>query len=114
MAIGSKCETIYSWSFNLGADAVTETGGKATHENRDETKANRVNYANGEYFTICVNGKKGNLGDTPASDNASYIQIALDKALAAGDKILFTGYTNKDEEKTANLYIRFVDDSKAT
>ncbi len=113
MAIGANAETIYSWS-STGADAVTETGGKATHENRDETKANRVNYANGEYFTICVNGKKGNLGDTPASDNASYIQIALDKALAAGDKILFTGYVNKEGEYKGNLYIRFVDDSKTT
>lgn len=107
-----NAETLYSWS-STGADEVTEVGGKATHEHGSD--ATRVNYANSGYYTICLNGKKGNIDDEAASANAGYIQIALNQALAADDNILITAYITKNNASAkGNAYIRFVDDSSAT
>lgn len=105
---GSSSEggLIYSWEG--GADGATEVGGKATYENgeTDETKY-RVNYKNGEYYTICINGKKGNIDDAAGSANGGYILITLDQALQAEDNIELTGYINKNESKEASIYFQF-------
>ncbi len=105
---GSSSEggLIYSWEG--GADGATEVGGKATYENgeTDETKY-RVNYKNGEYYTICINGKKGNIDDAAGSANSGYILITLDQALQAEDNIELTGYINKNESKEASIYFQF-------
>lgn len=109
LAASASAADVYSWS-SVGPEAtdVTEFGGVATHENGDPSKAYRVNYANAEFYTICLNGKKGNMGEDP-SDNASYIQIALDQPLEAGCSLELSGYLNKGEEKTANAYVVFLD-----
>ncbi len=105
---GSSSEggLIYSWEG--GADGATEVGGKATYENgeTDETKY-RVNYKNGEYYTICINGKKGNINDEAGSANGGYILITLDQELQAEDNIELTGYINKNESKEASIYFQF-------
>ena len=99
--------TIYSWEG--GAEGATETGGKATYENgeTEETKY-RVNYKNGDYYTICVNGKKGNMNDAAGTANGGYILITLDQELKADDTIEMTGYINKnDATKEASIYFLF-------
>lgn len=105
---GSSSEggLIYSWEG--GADGATEVGGKATYENgeTDETKY-RVNYKNGEYYTICINGKKGNINDEAGSANGGYILITLDQELKADDAIELTGYITKNESKQASIYFLF-------
>ncbi|MCM1296756.1 MAG: hypothetical protein NC311_14555 [Muribaculaceae bacterium] len=109
LAASASAADVYSWS-SVGPEAsdVTEFGGKATHENGDPEKANRVNYKNADYYTICLNGKKAEMGGAP-SDNASYIQIALDQPLEAGCTLELSGYLNKGEEKVANAYVVFLD-----
>ena len=96
--------TIYSWEG--GADGATETGGKAEWLN-GTGDASRLNYKNGDYYTMCLNGKKANVNDTEASNNASKIVITLDQALAEGDEIAFTAYLTKNESKKASAYILF-------
>lgn len=97
---------IYSWEG--GADGATEVGGKATYENgeTDETKY-RVNYKNGEYYTICINGKKGNINDAAGTANGGYILVNLDQELKADDAIELTGYITKNESKQASIYFLF-------
>lgn len=96
----------YSWEG--GADGATESGGKATYENgeTDETKY-RVNYKNGDYYTICINGKKANIDDAAGTANGGYILITLDQELQAGNRIELTGYINKNESKEASIYFQF-------
>ncbi|MCM1163956.1 MAG: hypothetical protein NC339_06895 [Muribaculaceae bacterium] len=106
MAFSASATDVYSWKSDAGT--VTEVGGKATHENGDPSKANRVNYANADNYTICLNGKKADMGGDP-SDNAGYIQIALDQPLEAGCTLELAGYLNKGEEKSANAYVVFLD-----
>ncbi len=96
--------TIYSWEG--GADGATETGGTAAWVN-GAGDASRLNYKNGDYYTMCLNGKKANLNDTEASNNASKMVITLDQAVAEGDEIAFTAYINKNESKKASAYILF-------
>ncbi len=95
---------IYSWEG--GADGATETGGTAAWVN-GAGDASRLNYKNGDYYTMCLNGKKANLNDTEASNNASKMVITLDQAVAEGDEIAFTAYINKNESKKASAYILF-------
>ena len=107
-ATGGATESgvIYSWESPEGT--VIETGGSATYENgeTDESKY-RVNYANAGYYTICVNGKKGNMGDAAGSANGGYILVTLDNELKADDAIALTGYINKNESKEASIFFQF-------
>ncbi len=103
---------IYSWEG--GEAGATEVGGKAVYMSGPEG-SDRVNYLNAGNYTLCLNGKKANMG-TEASNNGGYIEITLDKALEADDAIEITGYLNKSESKEANIYFVFengdpVDDS---
>ena len=104
-------ETLYSWESPDGTPV--ESGGKAAYVNGVEP--NRLNYPNGDYYTMCLNGKKGNINDATASVNAGAIQITLDKPLAAGDKISITGYINKNATgKAASAYILYSNDANQT
>lgn len=107
-ATGGATESgvIYSWESPEGT--VIETGGSATYENgeTDPTKY-RVNYANAGYYTICVNGKKGNMGDAAGSANGGFILVTLDSELKADDAIALTGYINKNESKEASIFFQF-------
>ena len=107
VTLSASAETvIYSWESPEGT--AIEVGGKATHENGAADAPNRVNYSNASYYTICLNGKIGNIEAEAGEKNADYIKIALDNALNADDQISITAYLNKGEEKTANVAIRFV------
>lgn len=95
--------TLYSWESPEGT--VAETGGTATMMNAPADAPNRVNYLNGTYYTISLNGKYGNMNDATASANSTYIQIALDETLQAGDSIWITAYQNKGTDAEASPYI---------
>ena len=98
--------TIYSWE---STGTAVETGGKATYENgeTDESKY-RVNYKNGDYYTICINGKKANMDDAPGTANGGYILVTLDNELKTDDAIELTGYITKNEAgKEASIYFLF-------
>lgn len=84
----------YSWSSPEGT--VMEKGGTATMKNAPADAANRVNFADGDYHTICLNGKKGNMNDKNPSEKSTYIEIAFKSALVAGDSIYVTAYRTKD------------------
>ena len=97
---------IYSWE---STGTAVETGGKATYENgeTDETKY-RVNYKNGDYYTISINGKKANMDDAPGTANGGYILVTLDNELKTDDAIELTGYLNKNAAgKEASIYFLF-------
>ena len=93
---------IYSWESPAGE--VIEAGGTIAYVNGD---GDRLNYKNGDYYTICLNGKKANLNDETASANAGHMVITLNKALEEGDVIAMTAYINKNESKKASAYIVF-------
>lgn len=95
---------VFSWE---GAEAgATVTGGTATYMSGPEG-TDRVNYKNADYYTLSINGKKGNMG-TEASNNGGYIQIDLNQELAADDAIEMTGYINKNEAgKEASIFFQF-------
>ena len=93
---------IYSWESPAGE--VIEAGGTIAYVNGD---GDRLNYKNGDYYTICLNGKKANLNDETASANAGHMVITLNKALEEGDVIAMTAYINKSESKKASAYIVF-------
>ena len=86
---------IYSWQGAAGGAA--EKGGVATGHGACE---GRVNYANGDYYTLSVSGKKANI-------DTDYILITLDKPLEANDKLEITAYRNKDTDANGTLYILF-------
>ena len=96
-------ETIYSWESPEGTPI--ETGGTAAYVNGSGD--NRVNYKNGDYYTICLNGKKANVNDTEPSTNAGKVVITLDNELAAGDVITLTAYITKNESKKSSAYFIF-------
>lgn len=107
-----NAQIVYSWS-STGAEAsnVTETGGTATMKAGDGSSGDRVNYLNAvngtNNYTICLNGKKGNIGDN--SKNGYYIEIALNEALKGGEVIAFTGYCAKEsaDPVKASIYMDF-------
>ena len=104
---GLKIEPIegidYSWESPKGNPI--EWGGTIAYVNGD---GNRLNYQNGGYYTICLNGKKANINEETPSTNAGKMVITLDKALAAGDTIAYTAFINKDATgKKASPYIIF-------
>ena len=95
---------IYSWESPDGTPI--EVGGTAKFYNGDtdvsSTAApdNRVNYANKpingddvtQYYTLRL--------DKAVNYSAEHVRIALDNALAEGDKIKITAYYTKNQEKT--------------
>ena len=93
---------IYSWESPEGTPI--EKGGTIAYVNGD---GNRLNYAQGGYHTICLNGKKDNLKDEAPSANAGHMVITLDNVVAAGDTIAYTAFLNKDESKKASPYFVF-------
>ena len=100
----------YSWSSSSDG-VVTEVGGKAVTEMATDERVNYpVTVAGVNYYTICLNGKVGNINDA-AVDNSkntsARIVITLNNALAKGDKISLTGFLNKNEEKSASAAIVF-------
>jgi len=92
----------YSWESPEGEPI--EWGGTIAYVNGD---GDRLNYKNGDYYTICLNGKKANLDEETPSANAGKMVITLDKAVAEGDTIAYTAYINKNESKKASPYILF-------
>jgi hypothetical protein len=97
----------YSWESPAGE--VIEQGGTIAYVNGD---GDRLNYKNGDYYTICLNGKKDNLDDETASANAGHMVITLDNALQEGDAIAMTAFVNKNESKKASAYIVFENGTK--
>ena len=90
---------IYYWEGKSGG--ATERGGTAISVDKDgnATTGNEdVNYPNSTYYTFRVQGK---------SDYSNpYIKITTDEAVKTGDKITFTGYINKNQEKDAALLMK--------
>lgn len=100
---------IYFWESPEGT--VVEKGGKMEYLNGDGS-SDRLNYANANYHTICLNGKYGEMGKDP-SNNASYMMLTLDQALQTGDVIEITGYRNKNADgKNATIYFLFENGSE--
>jgi hypothetical protein len=101
VAVGVKAQTtLYSWESPDGA--VVQTGGTITYVNGD---GDRINYKNGNYYTICLNGKKDYINDATPSANAGHMEISLDEALQEGDEINITAYINKNSSSKASAYI---------
>ena len=94
--------TLYCWQSVEGTPF--EYGGTISYENGD---GNRLNYKNGDYYTICLNGKKGNMNDATPSANAGYMLVTLDKALSEGDVIEMTAYINKNSSAKASAWFEF-------
>lgn len=96
--------TLYSWESPDGTPV--ETGGTIVYTNGE---GDRLNYKNvvGDvtYYTICLNGKKGNINDAAASANAGHMVLTLDEALQEGDEINITAYINKTSSSKASAYI---------
>ena len=102
--VGGDSNVIYSWESPEGTPV--EKGGKMEYLNGDGS-SDRLNYANANYHTICLNGKYGEMGKDP-SNNASYMMLTLDQALQTGDVIEITGYRNKNADgKNATIYFLF-------
>ena len=106
-APAAEAATIYSWESPEGT--VNQTGGTIAYVNGDTSGGDRVNYLHIETnnYTICLNGKKNNITDGTASQNAGRMDVTLDEALAAGDVITITAYIYKDESKQSSAYIIF-------
>ena len=91
---------LYSWEGN--AEGAIQTGGtaSATDAGGTDTSADDININNGSYYVMRVRGAK---------DFSSFvINVALDKALKAGDKIAITAYRNKNETgKATGALLKF-------
>lgn len=97
---------IFSWVSPDGT--VQEIGGTVVEVNGTDAAKPRVNYANGGYYTICLNGKKGNINDAAGETTATHALITLDQALQDGDSIYVTAYRNKgDESKKSSIYFLY-------
>ena len=94
---------LYSWESPDGT--VVETGGTATYENGNDPS--RLNYSQEGYFTMCLNGKKANIGDTEASANAGHMLITLNEELKEGDEIAITAFTKKTSASKSSAYVVF-------
>lgn len=109
MAMSVNAQTvIYSWESPEGTPI--QSGGTIAYVNGD---GDRLNYANGGYHTICLNGKKANLNDASASANAGKMVVTLDQALAAGDIISFTAYVNKNASAESGAYVLYSNGQEA-
>jgi len=105
MAASSYADTQVAYSWSSPEGTVIEQGGTIAYVNGD---GDRLNYIQGSYWTVCLNGKKGNLNDEAASANAGHMVITLDEALKEGDKISMTGFRNKNADgKKATVYMLF-------
>ncbi len=93
---------VYSWESPEGTPI--ETGGKIAYVNGD---GDRLNYKNGDYYTICLNGKKANLNDEAASANAGHMVVTLDNPLKENDVIAITAYITKNSSAKSSAYIVF-------
>ena len=97
---------IFSWVSPDGT--VQEIGGTVVEVNGTDAAKPRVNYANGGYYTICLNGKKGNINDAAGDATATHALITLEQALQEGDSIYVTAYRNKgDESKKSSIYFLY-------
>ena len=94
---------LYSWESPDGT--IVETGGTATYENGNDPS--RLNYSQKGYFTMCLNGKKGNIADTDGSSNAGYMLITLNEELKEGDEIAITAFTSKTSASKSSAYVVF-------
>ena len=94
---------LYSWESPDGT--IVETGGTATYENGNDPS--RLNYSQEGYFTMCLNGKKANIGDTEASANAGHMLITLNEELKEGDEIAITAFTKKTSASKSSAYVVF-------
>lgn len=97
--------TVYHWQSDNGT--VTEYGGTISYENGDGSS--RLNVTTGGYYTITINGKKGNIDDA-ASANAGHMDIKLKDGATfkAGDIITMTACKNNgDASKLATPFFRF-------
>ena len=92
----------YSWESPAGEPI--QWGGTIAYVNGD---GDRLNYKNGDYWTICLNGKKANVNDEAPSANAGHMEVTLDQPLNEGDVIEITAYVNKNESKKSSAYILF-------
>lgn len=97
----------YSWESPKGA--MCEKGGVITYENGE---GDRLNYQQAGYYTICLNGKKANMGADPASANSGYMLVTLDQPVQEGDVIRMSAFLNKNASKTASAW--FVFENNAT
>lgn len=106
MTIGTafaETKVVYSWESPEGTPI--EIGGTAANVNGAD---NRLNYSNAGYYTMCLNGKSGNLNDPEPSANASHMVITLNEAVAEGDVINVTAYRNKNADgKNASIYFLY-------
>jgi len=93
---------IYAWESAEGTPV--EKGGKIAYVNGD---GDRLNYKNGDYYTICLNGKKANLNDEAASANAGHMVVTLDKPLQENDVIAITAYITKNSSAKSSAWIVF-------
>ena len=111
MAIAANAETktLYSWESPEGE--VSEKGGTIAYVNGD---GDRLNYPNGTYYTICLNGKKANLSDATASANAGHMVITFDEPLKKGDEIAFTCFYNKGEQKNVSAWLVYENGNTAS
>lgn len=103
----AEVKTLYSWESPEGV--VIEEGGYAMFFNAPEDAADRVNYANADYYTLCLNGKKANMNDDEPSDKSGQIVIQFNEGIQAGDTIYVTAYKNKGSEAKASVYFQFDD-----
>lgn len=86
--------TKYYWKSPAGTPE--EKGGVATAVG----DAARLNYANADYYTMCLSGK---------NDFATCIEITLDQPIAVGDKLEVFAYRNKgDDTKLVSICADFI------
>ena len=91
-APADEAVTIFKWAnTENSADYTAEAG---TVECTGGDKNDRINYPQADYLTLCLNGKKANLGD--GSKDGVYIKVTPTQALKAGDVIAMTAFRNKD------------------
>ena len=96
----------YAWESPKGV--MCEKGGVITYENGE---GDRLNYQQAGYYTICLNGKKANMGADPASANSGYMLVTLDEPVQAGDVIRMSAFLNKNASKTASAWFVFENDA---
>jgi hypothetical protein len=91
---------VYSWEGNK--DGAIQTGGtaSATDATGADLTADDINIANSTFYVMRVRGAK--------DFSTNVINIALEKALKAGDKIAITAYRNKDAaDKQTGALLKF-------
>lgn len=94
--VPSAEKVIFKWANTENADDYVAEAGTVECLGGDNN--DRINYTNialnVTYKTLCLNGKKGNLGDGTAA--GTYIKVTPTQPLKAGDVISMTAYRNKN------------------